>query len=150
MTFFFYFIYFFFYKKTSLDISCESSAKQMIHMKFQDLFSLKNKKNSECRLLQILLGAFRVSHLLSLSKNCITMRNSLDLDQILRNVASNHPECITCMTVTNSIEFDQLLQNVASVQVSYFSGICRISDFWSLTFAWFQAFRFWFFHVYFV
>ena len=29
-------------KKTSLDISCESSAWQTIHMKYQDLFSLKN------------------------------------------------------------------------------------------------------------
>ena len=39
--------FFFFSKKTSLDISCESSAWQMIHMKCQDLFSLKNeKKNS--------------------------------------------------------------------------------------------------------
>ena len=33
-----------FSEKTSLDISCESSAKQMIHMKCQDLFSLKKKK----------------------------------------------------------------------------------------------------------
>ena len=30
-------------KKTSLDIPCESSAKQTIHMKYQDLFSLKKK-----------------------------------------------------------------------------------------------------------
>ena len=38
--------YFFnFSKKTSLDISCESSAWQTIHMKGQDLFSLKNYKN---------------------------------------------------------------------------------------------------------
>ena len=53
---------FYFSEKTSLDISCESSAKQMIHMKCQDLFSLKHKKNPifECRLLQILLGALRV------------------------------------------------------------------------------------------
>ena len=37
--------YFFFFqkKKTSLDISCESSAWQMIHMKWQDLFSLKKR-----------------------------------------------------------------------------------------------------------
>ena len=40
-----FFIYFFYFsEKTSLDISCESSAWQMIHMKCQDLFSLKNKK----------------------------------------------------------------------------------------------------------
>ena len=50
--------FFYFQMKTSLDISCESSAKQTIHMKYQDLFSLKNKKKQktlECRLLQILL-----------------------------------------------------------------------------------------------
>ena len=33
-------LYFFFSKKISLDISCESSAKQMIHMKCHDLLSL--------------------------------------------------------------------------------------------------------------
>ena len=34
-------MYFFFNfsKKISLEVSCESSAKQMIHMKYQDLFS---------------------------------------------------------------------------------------------------------------
>ena len=54
-SFFYYFL-----EKTSLDISCELSAWQMIHMKCQDLFSLKNKKNIfECCLLQILLGALR-------------------------------------------------------------------------------------------
>ena len=37
-----YFYFFNFSKKTSLDISCESSAKQTIRMKYQDLFSLKN------------------------------------------------------------------------------------------------------------
>ena len=41
---FFYFIFFYFSEKTSLDISCESSAWQTIHLKCQDLFSLKNKK----------------------------------------------------------------------------------------------------------
>ena len=35
---------FYFQMKTSLDISSESSAKQTIYMKYQDLFSLKNKK----------------------------------------------------------------------------------------------------------
>ena len=44
-SFFFYYYYYYFSEKTSLDISCESSAKQMIHMKCQDLFSLKKKKN---------------------------------------------------------------------------------------------------------
>ena len=57
---FFYFLIFF-SEKTSLDISCESSAWLMIHMKCQDFFFLKNKKKIECRLLQILLGALRVN-----------------------------------------------------------------------------------------
>ena len=56
----------FFSEKTSLDISCESSAWQTIHMKCQDLFSLNNKKNLECRLLQILLGALRVNTIIFL------------------------------------------------------------------------------------
>ena len=44
-----------------LDISCESSARQRIHMKLQALFSLKNKsKKLKCRLLQFLCGALRV------------------------------------------------------------------------------------------
>ena len=38
---------FVFSEKTSLDISCESSAKQTIHMKFQDLFSLKNREKKK-------------------------------------------------------------------------------------------------------
>ena len=37
-----FFFFFNFSKKTSLDISCELSAWQTIHMKYQDLFSLKN------------------------------------------------------------------------------------------------------------
>ena len=45
-----FFLFFFFQKKTSLEISCESSAKQTIHMKYQDLFSLKNKKNKNFRI----------------------------------------------------------------------------------------------------
>ena len=60
-----FFFFFYFSEKTSLEISCESSAWQTIHMKFQDLFSLKNKnKNLECHLLQILLGALRVNKVL--------------------------------------------------------------------------------------
>ena len=35
---------FYFSEKTSLDILCESSAWQTIHMKCQDLFSSENKK----------------------------------------------------------------------------------------------------------
>ena len=41
------FLFFYFFKEKSLDISCESSAKQMIHMKCQDLFSLKKKKKKK-------------------------------------------------------------------------------------------------------
>ena len=43
------FLFFYFSEKTSLDISCESSAKQqVIHMKCQDMFSSENeKKKSE-------------------------------------------------------------------------------------------------------
>ena len=36
-------LFFFFSEKLRLDISCESSARQRIHMKHQALFSLKNK-----------------------------------------------------------------------------------------------------------
>ena len=49
-----FFFFFFFFREKSLDISCESSAKQTIHMKCQDLFSLKIKKNKRnCRRLQL-------------------------------------------------------------------------------------------------
>ena len=44
---FFFFFFFFFSEKTSLDISCELSAKQTIHMKCQDLFSLGKKKKKK-------------------------------------------------------------------------------------------------------
>ena len=37
-------IFFYFSEETSLGMSCESSAWQTIHMRCQDLFSLKNKK----------------------------------------------------------------------------------------------------------
>ena len=79
--------------KTSLAISCESSAWQTIHMKCQDLFSLKiqkknkkkknnnnnkktkkqNKTKIECRLLQILLGALRVIICTRTSIDCCLM-----------------------------------------------------------------------------
>ena len=39
------FFYFYFSKKIRLGISCESSARQMIHMKFQVMCSLKNNEN---------------------------------------------------------------------------------------------------------
>ena len=38
---------FFFSEKIILDISCESSAGQTIHMKCQALFTVENKKNIE-------------------------------------------------------------------------------------------------------
>ena len=44
---FFYIFFFYFSEKTSLDISCESSAWQMIHMKCQLVFSEKIKKNKK-------------------------------------------------------------------------------------------------------
>ena len=54
----------YFSEKTSLDISCESSAKQMIHMKCQDLFSLKNKKKKKIKKklssAAVVIGALRV------------------------------------------------------------------------------------------
>ena len=52
--------YFFncFSEKMRLEISCESSARQRIHMKDQALFSWKDKsKKLMCHLLQVLLGA---------------------------------------------------------------------------------------------
>ena len=66
--FFYLFIFFKFYfsEKISLDISCELSAWQMIHMKYQDFFfseKSKKKKKSKilgCHLLRILPGTLRV------------------------------------------------------------------------------------------
>ena len=60
-----FFFFFFFSVKTSLDISCESSSKQTIHMKFQDLFSLKNRKKKKKILSSaaVVIGALRVKAL---------------------------------------------------------------------------------------
>ena len=55
--------YFFhcFSEKIRLDVSCESFARQRIHMKNQALLSLKDKiKQLKCPLLQVLFGALRV------------------------------------------------------------------------------------------
>ena len=52
--------YFFivFLKKIRLDVSSASSARLRIHMKNQDLFSLKDKSEKlKCHLLQFLFGA---------------------------------------------------------------------------------------------
>ena len=40
-----FFFYFYLSKEIKLDVSCESSARQRIHMKYQVLFSLKNNEN---------------------------------------------------------------------------------------------------------
>ena len=64
--------YFFivFLKKIRLDISCESSASR-IHMKYQVLFSSKDKsKKLKCRLLQFLFGALTVRSLNLLGSGC--------------------------------------------------------------------------------
>ena len=54
-----------FSEKIRLDISSESSARQRIHMKYQALFSPKDKsKKLKCHLLQFLFGAFRVKSIL--------------------------------------------------------------------------------------
>ena len=39
-----FFFYFYLLKKISLDVSCESSARQRIHKEHHDLFSLKNNE----------------------------------------------------------------------------------------------------------
>ena len=50
-----------FSEKIRLDISCESSARQRIHMKHQALFPLKGKSEKiKCCLLQFMFGALRV------------------------------------------------------------------------------------------
>ena len=56
-----YFHFFNFSKKTSLDISCESSAKQTIHIKYQDLFSLKNLKKKKFKMSSaaVVIGALK-------------------------------------------------------------------------------------------
>ena len=57
-----FFLYF--SEKTNLDISCESSAKSMIHMKCQDLFSLKKKKKKKKKkklFAAVVIGALRVN-----------------------------------------------------------------------------------------
>ena len=52
--------YFYFLKKIRLDFSCESSARQRIHMKYQVLFFSEKQRKSiyKCRLLQSLLALY--------------------------------------------------------------------------------------------
>ena len=56
------FFFCYFSEKTSLDISCESSAKQMIHMKCQDLFSRKNKNKKKLSSAAVVIGALKVNN----------------------------------------------------------------------------------------
>ena len=53
LNFIYIYIFFFFSANTSLGFSSESSAQQTIHMKSQNLFSLKNTKKSKCRHLKL-------------------------------------------------------------------------------------------------
>ena len=56
--------FFFFSEKTSLNIPCELSAKQTIHMKCQYLFSLKNKKKIKKKNMlsaAVVIGTLRVN-----------------------------------------------------------------------------------------
>ena len=48
-------------EKTSLDISCELSAWQTIHMNCEDLFSSENKKKSKLLSALVVIGALRVN-----------------------------------------------------------------------------------------
>ena len=50
----------FFSEKIRLDFSCESSARQRIHMKLQALFSSKKSRKIKIPLLQFLFGPLRV------------------------------------------------------------------------------------------
>ena len=55
-------IFFIVFQRIRLDVSSESSARQRIHLKYQALFSSKDKsKKLKCRLLQFLFGALRVN-----------------------------------------------------------------------------------------
>ena len=51
---------FYFSEKTSLNVSFESSAKQMIHTKCQDLFSLNNKRKKKLSSAAVVIGTLRV------------------------------------------------------------------------------------------
>ena len=55
------YLFFLFSEKPSLDISCELSAWQTIHIKCQDLFSLAKKKKSKLLSTAIVIGSLRVN-----------------------------------------------------------------------------------------
>ena len=52
--------FFYFSEKTNLDIACESSAKQTIHMKCQDFFLKNKKKNKKMLSAAVVIGTLRV------------------------------------------------------------------------------------------
>ena len=54
----------------------------MIHMKNQNYFSLQNKKKLKCRLLQFLLGAFRVNSRPALILNGLNSKILLYLQNV--------------------------------------------------------------------
>ena len=64
------YFFIFFSEKIRLDISCESSARQRIHIKNQALFSLKDKskkiKMSSAAIFEFLFGTLKVKYPLTL------------------------------------------------------------------------------------
>ena len=62
--FFYFLVYFFYFQETEFDYSCKLSPMETLCMKFQILFTWKNKKNvSICRLLKILSRVLSVNAL---------------------------------------------------------------------------------------
>ena len=60
------FFYFYLSKKIRLEVSCESSAEQRIHLKHQVLFSLKNNENIFMNVsAEVVIGALRVKRMYS-------------------------------------------------------------------------------------
>ena len=66
-----------FSEKIKFDVSSESSARQMMHMKNQAVFSSKDKsKKLKCRLLQFLFGASKVNICRLIFSRCLTISDS--------------------------------------------------------------------------
>ena len=72
-----------FSEKIRLDISCESSARQMIHMKYQALFSLKNIKQIKMLSPEVVISTLRVNQIVNepahdktYNKTCVTSKDS--------------------------------------------------------------------------
>ena len=55
-----FFVFYSFLEKIRLDMSCESSAKQTVHMKCQALFSLNNNKKMRMPSAVIVTGMLKV------------------------------------------------------------------------------------------